>query len=67
MSFKNGNFQPGKDLIIDFADGRHLHGNAVGDGGTDIQPDVMELLISKTGLTPGHVRTVDDIPALAAR
>jgi hypothetical protein len=43
-----------KDVIVDFADGRRLRGNQVGDGGTSVQNDVLQLLISKTGLTPQH-------------
>jgi hypothetical protein len=41
-----------KDVIVGFADGRHLRGNQVGDGGTSVRNDVMQLLIDKTGLTP---------------
>lgn len=61
---RDGTLQPAKDLIIDFADGRRLKGNQVGDGGTSIPDDLMQLLIAKTGLTPGHAETADDIPAL---
>ena len=35
--------QPAKDVIIDFADGRRLRGNQVGDGGTSVRDDVMQL------------------------
>src|SRR5579859_6994258 len=30
---KDGSFRPAKDVILDFADGRRLRGNQVGDGG----------------------------------
>jgi hypothetical protein len=60
----HGEFKPARDLIVDFADGRRLSGNAVGDGGTSIPDDVMNLLIAKTGLAPGHARTIKEIPVL---
>jgi hypothetical protein len=41
-----------RDMIVEFADGRRLRGNQVGDGGTSIRNDVVQLLIDKTGLTP---------------
>ncbi len=63
---RDGSFHPAKDLIIDFADGRRLSGNQVGDGGTDIRDDVMQLLIAKTGITPKLAETADEIPALRA-
>lgn len=59
--------RPTKDLIIDFSDGRRLRGNQVGDGGTNIPDDVMQLLIAKTGLTPEHASTADEIPAPSAQ
>ena len=58
----NGNFRPAKDVIIDFADGRRLRGNEVGDGGTAVRDDVMQLLIADTRLTPEHAATADEIP-----
>ncbi len=61
---KDGSFHPAKDLLIDFADGRRLRGNAVGDGGTNIQEDVMRILVAKTGLTPAHANTADEVPTL---
>jgi hypothetical protein len=51
---RNGRISPSKDLIVDFADGRRLRGNQVGDGGTNVRDDIMRLLIEKTGLTPEH-------------
>jgi hypothetical protein len=60
----DGSFRPAKDIIVDFADGRRLRGNAVGDGGTNVQDQVVKLLIDKTGLKPGYAQTVDDIPLL---
>jgi hypothetical protein len=61
---RDGEFKPAKDLVIDFADGRRLRGNAVGDGGTSIRDDVMNLLLEKIGLTPGHARTLEEIPVM---
>jgi|GEM_PF-2357441 len=61
---KDGSFRPAKDIIVDFADGRRLRGNAVGDGGTNVQDQVVKLLIKKTGLNPGFAQTINDIPPL---
>lgn len=55
-----------RDVIVDFADGRRLRGNQVGDGGTSVRDDIVKLLIAKTGLTPQHSSTVDEIPPLSA-
>jgi hypothetical protein len=63
---KDGTFHSAPDVIIDFADGRRLDGNQVGDGGTSIRGDVMHLLIAETGLRPEHASTTHDIPELAA-
>lgn len=63
-TIKDGEFRRAKDLVIDFADGGRLHGNAVGDGGTSIRDDVMNLLVEKIGLTPGHARTMEEIPVM---
>jgi hypothetical protein len=43
-----------RDMIVEFADGRRLRGNQVGDGGTSVRNDVVQLLIDKTGLTPRY-------------
>lgn len=56
---QGGHSRETKDVIVDFADGRRLRGNQVGDGSTSVQNDVMQLLISKTGLTPQHSPTAD--------
>jgi hypothetical protein len=58
---RDGSFHPAKDVLIDFADGRRLRGNAVGDGGTNVPEDIMQLLIEKTGLAPKHVLTADQV------
>jgi len=58
---RDGTFHSAKDLIIDFTDGRRLRGNQVGDGGTNIRDDVMDMLLTKTHLTPHHASTIDDI------
>jgi hypothetical protein len=63
---KDGSFHAAKDVLIDFADGRRLRGNAVGDGGTSVREDVMQLLIAKAGLTPEHASTADEVPPLRA-
>lgn len=63
---RDGSFRQAKDLIIDFADGRRLRGNQVGDGGTSIPDPVMQLLIAKAGLAPEHASTMDDIPETRA-
>lgn len=65
-TLRDGEFKPAKDLVIDFADGRRLRGNAVGDGGTNIREDVMNFLVERIGLTPGHSRTLEEIPVLQA-
>jgi hypothetical protein len=59
---RDGRLRRSRDIVIDFADGRRLRGNAVGDGGTDVDESVVELLLNKTGLRPAHVATVEDIP-----
>ncbi len=43
-----------KDVIVEFTDGRRLRGNQVGDGGTSVRDDVLQLLVEKTGLTPKY-------------
>jgi len=66
IRLRDGSFKSAKDLIIDFADGRRLRGNQVGDGGTSIPDNVTQLLITKTGLTPERALTIQDIPRLRA-
>jgi hypothetical protein len=63
---RDGRFHAAKDVIIDFSDGRRLRANQVGDGGTNVRADVMQLLIAKTGLIPEHASTADDLPAFSA-
>jgi hypothetical protein len=60
---RDGSFRRGRDILIDFADGRRLAGNAVGDGGTDVDERVVQLLLARTGLHPTHVHALEDIPA----
>ncbi len=60
---KNGTVCEAADVLIDFADGRRLRGNQVGDGGTCVRRDVMQLLIRKTGLIPAHAATAEEVPA----
>jgi hypothetical protein len=64
---REGAIHPAKDVILDFADGRRLRGNQVGDGGTPVRDDVMELLIAKTGLAAEHALTADDVPRFQAK
>ena len=59
QQLQGGHSYETRDLIVDFADGRRLRGNQVGDGGTSVQEDVMQLLISKTGLTPKYSSGAD--------
>ncbi|MGA3010872.1 MAG: hypothetical protein ABSD72_11490 [Terracidiphilus sp.] len=61
---KDGSLQAARDVLIDFSDGRRLRGNAIGDGGTSVPEDVLQLLVAKTGLVPEHALTVDDVPPL---
>ena len=61
---RDGSLHAAKDVLIDFSDGRRLQGNAVGDGGTSVPEDLLGLLIAKTGLTPEHALTRDDVPPL---
>ena len=56
---RGGHNHETKDLIVDFADGRRLRGSQVGDGGTSVQNDVLQLLILETGLTPQHSSTAE--------
>ena len=60
----DGSLQAAKDVLIDFSDGRRLRGNAVGDGGTNVPEDLLQLLITKPGLSPEHASTEDDVPPL---
>ena len=41
-----------------------LWGGVRGDGGSSVRDDVLQLLIAKTGLTPQHALTADEIPTL---
>jgi hypothetical protein len=63
---RDGRVRPAKDVILDFADGRRLRANQIGDGGTDVRNDVMELLILKTDLAPEHALTEEDVPPLSS-
>ena len=52
------------DVLIDFADGRRVRANQVGDGGTCVRSDVMQMLIKRSGLRPAHAATADEVPVL---
>jgi len=67
VRYRDGSFHPAKDLLIDFADGRRFHANAEGDGGTSVPPEVVNLLLAKTGLSPEHAQTEEDIPRANSR
>ena len=60
---RDGSFQSARDIVIDFSDGRRLRGNAMGDGDTDVEERVVQLLLDKTGLRPIHVLTLEEIPS----
>jgi len=59
----NANFHAKRDLIIDFSDGRRLDANAAGDGGTQADDRVVQLLLARTGLHPEHAQTERDMAA----
>jgi hypothetical protein len=59
---RDGSFASHPDLLIDFADGRRLSANAVGDGGTSPTAKLSTLLLDKSHLAPKHFRTVEELP-----
>jgi hypothetical protein len=59
---RDGTFTHRRDLLIDFSDGRRLDANAAGDGGTEVSDEVIQLLLTKTGLHPEHALTENDVP-----
>jgi hypothetical protein len=61
---RDGSFHAARDLVMDFADGRRLRGNQVGDGGTAIRPDILNALIAGCRCNPGHATTEAEIPSL---
>ena len=60
---RDGRFTVQPDLLITFADGRRLHANAVGDGGSIPSSQLVKLLLVRTKLTAITVKTEHDIPA----
>jgi hypothetical protein len=54
---RDGSFERHPDLLIDFADGRRLSANAVGDGGTVPSQQLVNTLLERTGLQAVHVKT----------
>jgi len=58
---RDGSFEPHPDLLIDFADGRRLSANAVGDGGTVPSQELVDILPERTHLHAVHVKTESDI------
>ncbi len=59
---RNGRFISQPDLLITFADGRRLHANAVGDGGSVPSPQLVSLLLARTGLAAIPIKAENDIP-----
>lgn len=59
---KDGTFQAQPNVLIGFADGRHLDTNIMGDGSSPPPPNLVDAILTRTGLPPTHVRTEDDIP-----
>jgi hypothetical protein len=49
---RTGKVRRGRDLFIDFRDGRRLDANAAGDGGSSADPALVRLLLDRTGLVP---------------
>jgi hypothetical protein len=58
---RDGSFKSHKDLFIDLKNGRRLSANAVGDGGSEPSAEEVQILLNKTGLVPGEVRTREEI------
>jgi hypothetical protein len=58
---RDGSFERHPDLLIDFADGRRLSANAVGDGGTVPSQELVTTLLDRTHLQTVHVTTESDI------
>jgi hypothetical protein len=59
---RDGSFKSHRDLLIDFKDGRRLNANAVGDGGSVPSAKTVNIFLEKTGLIPGEVKTLYDLP-----
>jgi len=59
---QDGKFASHPDLLIDFADGRRLDANAVGDSGGRPLDQLIHLLLDDSNLTPVHVQTAQEIP-----
>jgi len=59
---RDGSLQRHPDLLIDFADGRRLSANAVGDGGTVPSQELVETLLERTHLQAVHIKAESDIP-----
>jgi hypothetical protein len=51
---QSGHSHIARDVTVGLADGRQFRGNQVGDGGTSVRNDVLQLLIDRTGLTPQY-------------
>jgi hypothetical protein len=62
--YRDGTFHPQEDLIIDFADGRQLNANVVGDGGSSVPPELLRLLEEKIQLPVERAQALEDIPKL---
>lgn len=58
---RDGRFISFPDLLITFVDGRRLHANSVGDGGSPESSKLMNLLLTRSGLTAVTVKTKNEI------
>ena len=60
---RDRSFEPHPDLLIDFADGRRLSANVIGDGGTVPSKELVDTLLERTHLRAVQVKTESEIPA----
>jgi hypothetical protein len=58
---RDGSFKAHKDLLMDLRDGRRLSANAVGDGGSEPSAKLIDVLLTKTGLVPSQIRTLESL------
>lgn len=59
---RDGSFRHHPDLVLDFVDGRRLSANATGDGGSVPSDQEIRILLERTGLTAGHLKTREELP-----
>ena len=58
---RDGTFKTRKNLLMDLKDGRRLSANAVGDGGSEPSAKLIDVLLTKTGLVPSQIRTLESL------